>query len=123
MEEAKMPAPKPYVIPPEPPRVSTLLAIRQHLYWRPLAEQEEILRRFRTQVAAQAFLDSLKADIVPKLSAAELVRRQQELDYHWQCKLDADAALAERNAQSASCHVGVGDPDWEQKFRDWSNRR
>jgi hypothetical protein len=76
-------------IPPEPPRVSTLLAIRRRLYGRPLAEQDRIIEGFRTQVAAQAFLDSLpKALIEPKLSEAELIRRQQEIDASWEDKTD-----------------------------------
>jgi hypothetical protein len=97
--------------------VSTKQAIRRRLYGRPAAEQDRILKGFRTQVEAQAFLDSLgKADIEPKLSDAELMRRQQEIDYNWQCKLDADAAHA--HAAPQSCHAGPADPDFADRRSD-----
>jgi hypothetical protein len=112
-----MQAPKPYVIPPEPPRVSTLAAIRQRLWQRPLAEQDKIVKGFRTQVAAQEFLDSLgKPDIAPRLSEAELIRRQAEIDNVWEGVL---AERAERAAQEAkSYHAGRDDPDWPDRRSD-----
>jgi hypothetical protein len=109
-------------IPPEPPRVDTLLAIRRRLFGRPKAEQDKVLKSFRTQVAAQAFLDSLpEPDIEPRLSDAELLRRQLELDRQWMEKLDADAARrAERDAK-AGYHTGIDDPDWleHRSLRGW----
>jgi hypothetical protein len=114
-----MPAPKPYVIPPEPPKVSTKQEIRRRLYGRPAEEQDKILRGFRTEAAAQAFLASLgKADIMPKLSDAELLRRQQDLDRQWLEKLDADAARRAEKAADKSCHSGLGDPDWTDRRSD-----
>jgi hypothetical protein len=106
-------------IPPEPPRASTMQAIRRRLYGRPVAEQDRIIKGFSTQAAAQAFLDGLhKPDpdvahrIEPKLSDAELLRRQQNLDAMWEQKLQADAERAEREAQERLCHIGRADPDW-----------
>src|SRR5438105_11852081 len=107
-----------YVIPPEPPRVSTKQAIRRRLFGRPAAEQDKVLKGLRTQVAAQAFLDSLgEPDIEPKLSDAELMRRQAELDSQWLWKLDADAARRAEMAADKSFTVGPDDPDWEDRFR------
>jgi hypothetical protein len=121
MREELMQARKPYVIPPEPPKLSTLEAIRQRLYGRPLAEQDRIIKAFCTQVAALAFLASLsEPDIAPKLSDAELIRRQSELDYQWRCKLDADAERAARLAADKSCHTGPADPDWPDRRSDRS---
>jgi hypothetical protein len=125
-----MPAPKPSPIPPEPVRVSTKQEIRRRLYGRPGEETERIIKSFRTQpepqVAAQAFLDSLgKPDIEPRLSDAELLKRQMEIDRHWQDKLDADAERAHSAPQS--CHSGPGDPDFGDRRSDrswiWGDRR
>jgi hypothetical protein len=125
-----MPVPKPSPIPPEPARVDTLLAIRRRLFGRPKAEQDKVLNSFRTQVAAQAFLDTLpEPDIEPKLSDAELLRRQLELDRQWLEKLDADAARrAEQEARDAqSCHTCIDDPDWLERRSErawiWGDRR
>jgi hypothetical protein len=110
-------------IPPEPPRVDTLLAIRRRLFGRPQAELSKLLKSFRTQVAAQAYFDSLpEPDIESKLSDAELLRRQLELDHQWQWKLDTDAARrAEAAAADQSCHTGIDDPDWLERRseRSW----
>jgi hypothetical protein len=116
-----MPTPKPWAIPPEPPKLSTLLAIRQRLWQRPLAEQDKIVRSFRKEVDALAYLASLgEPDIAPKLSDDELIRRQADLDRHWQEKLDADAERAANRAADKSCHAGSGDPDWRDRRSDRS---
>ena len=117
-------------IPPEPPRVDTKLAIRRRLFGRTKAEQDKVLNSFRTQVAAQAYLDSLpEPDIEPKLTDAELLRRQLDLDRQWMEKLDADAARrAEQEARDAqSCHRCIDDPDWLERRSErswiWGDRR
>ena len=118
----------PRPIPPEPPRVDTLLEIRRRLFGRPLVEQSKVLKSFRTQVAAQADLDSLpEPDIEPRLSDAELLRRQQDLDRQWLWKLDADAARRAEIAADKSCHTGIDDPDWLERRSErawiWGDRR
>jgi hypothetical protein len=123
-------------IPPEPPRVDTLLAIRRRLFGRPQAEVSKLLKSFRTQVAAKAYLDNLEEQdktnlaakrIEPRLSDAELLRRQLELDRQWMQKLDADAARRAECAANAGCHTGIDDPDWLERRSErswiWGDRR
>jgi hypothetical protein len=104
-------------IPPEPPCVATLQAIRRRLWQRPTTEQDRIIKGLRTQVAAETFLATLpKPDIEPKLSNAELIRRQAEIDRVW------EGVLAERAARAIeagkSCHTGPADPDWPERRSD-----
>ena len=109
-------------IPPEPPKVDTLLAIRRRLFGRSKAEQDKVLRSFRKEVDALAYLNSLpEPDIEPRLSDAELLRRQLELDRHWREKLQADAERRADRAADTSCHTCIDDPDWleHRSFRGW----
>jgi hypothetical protein len=52
-----------------------------------------------------------------------IARAQRELDFHWQCRLDAEAAMRDeldgwveiggfRERRRPSCHRSRRDPDW-----------
>jgi hypothetical protein len=49
----------------------------------------------------------------PRLSSAELWRRQAALDAAWQRTLEARRELERQ--WDGTCHKGPGDPDWGQR--------
>jgi hypothetical protein len=49
-----------------------------------------------------------------QLSEAEVIRRQQQLDWWWERHLD-DEREREREARM-TCHVGPGDPDYRRRW-------
>jgi hypothetical protein len=71
-------------------------------------------------VPAKAAKPKPKAAVVagpwprPKLTEAQLIERQKQLDYWWERRLD-DEREREREARS-TFHVGPGDPDYRRRW-------